>query len=1351
MEEERELSADDLPAPCFVQLRIGRALTQAFRFRVLKAGYTQILLESAESPKMALAVTEDLEKVVLAESHKKDKLQHFDVIAVDEATFKLRPRLCKAAVVSAQLPEGQTLEQLVEASTACGMVVVPWAEAGPNSHFGVVSKAECDERDAEIERKMGDRIGRRKEAVEKIVGDIDAMTVFEFLPAEADTHRWRYKAETMEAQVLEREKGLGDAHHFMFVDARDGYVSVVPWSNAGHSLALVDDKLQFVDSDPLDDMQAFEMVLVDDEPGQFTLVPKKRQGQYIEAQLDGDGRLALVDEPTNFCAFRITAAANSSSRPTSRGTQGDSGRAARIAAVSKIVGDIDAMKAFELVPKAADGICLRAPKTSGEPILATTRRLKDAQQFVFTDLGDGYVSLVPVSEPNFAVEVSADGDGVTIEQGSESALQAFEIVPGEDEGTFTLCPKGRDTFFLEVALDDEDDKRVRLVPEADATNFCELTAVEVDPNASRPATAETDPAAIGRRKEAVEKIVGDIDAMTVFEFLPAEADTHRWRYKAETMEAQVLEREKGLGDAHHFMFVDARDGYVSVVPWSNAGHSLALVDDKLQFVDSDPLDDMQAFEMRLVENEAGQFMLTPKTVAEQYIEAQLDGDGRLALVEDLSNFCTFRVTGAATSTSSRPVSRGTPRDTGREARIAAVSKILGDLDEMLVFEILPSATDELALQAPEETGGTFTAEDRDKGDAQQFVFTDLGDGYVSITPFSAPESAIQLTADRTQVTLQDATSEDDQAFELVLGEDEGTFSLCPKAKDSHFLELALDKDVKRLGLVPEAEATNFCEFKVVEAQDASRPASKKSKKKKGKKDRTPLRLDAVTRIFGASFAESEGAESFVFELAPNVASDLRVTEGAPMAVNARVLRAKHQKYVATHIGGGLVTIRPENAPDAALTIDADQEVGVMQAEEGADEQKFELMVVDAAAASASQNFDRVCFTISCIAHDATIVEAGLDADEPTLRNIPDSEGTNFCEFFLVDHATMAATDEKMERARKAKKRRKMRVAAIESIIEDLEAMEIYEFVPAASERLRLLAQGDGEPLRAAKRNGDDTQQFVFTDAGDGYVNVVTWSASSSVITISADGKTVTQEELVPDSENQMFEVITFEQPGEFALCPASHPDMYLELALDAAEDAQTLRLVPEAEASNFSAFRIEKPADDVTPEVSTSPKAGKKKGKKGPEVDPEVEGRLIDIRKVFGDDWDGRRVKLASGAERGHLLHVADGAIVASDGASTVFTVRDAERGYLALEAEDGTLITFDSASKRAVATPESDFENAAMELVLLEGAEGFCLAPLAHTGTVIEVMVNEAAPFPLTLVPEDEISSFSELLVVDA
>jgi hypothetical protein len=187
-----------------------------------------------------------------------------------------------------------------------------------------------------------------------------------------------------------------------------------------------------------------------------------------------------------------------------------------------------------------------------------------------------------------------------------------------------------------------------------------------------------------------------------------------------------------------------------------------------------------------------------------------------------------------------------------------------------------------------------------------------------------------------------------------------------------------------------------------------------------------------------------------------------------------------------------------------------------------------------------------------------------------------------------------------------------------------------------------------------------------------------------------------------------------------------------------------MRLVNEAEASNFSAFRLEKPVDDVTPEVPASKQKGAKEQK-----DPEVEGRLLDVRKVFGDDWDGRTVKLASGAEPDYVLHSSEGTIRASNTGSSMWTVRDAGRGYIVLEDDEGAVMTFGD-DKRAAATAESDLSAAALELVLLEGADGFCLAPMSVPGHVMEVMMTEDAPYPLGLVPEEEISTFSEVVVVD-
>jgi len=398
-----------------------------------------------------------------------------------------------------------------------------------------------------------------------------------------------------------------------------------------------------------------------------------------------------------------------------------------------------------------------------------------------------------------------------------------------------------------------------------------------------------------------------------------------------------------------------------------------------------------------------------------------------------------------------------------------------------------------------------------------------------------------------------------------------------------------------------------------------------------------------------------------------------------------------------------------------------------------------------------------------------------------VRNIPISELTNFCEFVVVDHVTMQKEEEELERAKRERKRRKARRAAAVKIIGDLDAMEAFEIVPAALELGRAQANGDGNAITCARRNGTDTQQVVFTEAEDGYVNVVTWSASTSVFTALKGGGEFTKVIQAPllqvgeesfaaagGSESisfnplgQMWEIVVFED-GAFGLSPAAHPGMYVEAALDQPEGEQVLRLIPESEASNFSSFRLVKPSsapNTATPEAGDKNKKGKKD--KGPQEDPMVVARRSDIAKAMArDDWAGMKIQLTSGSDRDAFVAVdpqsSDYAVVFAKperAKAATFTVVDAGQGYIALAVDDGEAGTYwapREGGKGCIAAAAEAPYDAAIEVVLLEGAEGFCLAPLAHPGKVMEVQFNDPVPHPITLVAEEDISTFSEFIRVD-
>jgi hypothetical protein len=93
--------------------------------------------------------------------------------------------------------------------------------------------------------------------------------------------------------------------------------------------------------------------------------------------------------------------------------------------------------------------------------------------------------------------------------------------------------------------------------------------------------------------------------------------------------------------------------------------------------------------------------------------------------------------------------------------------------------------------------------------------------------------------------------------------------------------------------------------------------------------------------------------------------------------------------------------------------------------------------------------------------------------------------------------------------------------------------------------------------------------------------------------------------------------------------------------------------------------------------------------------------------------------------------------------------VKHAQNGFIAFETSDGRFLNFTSDKTCVVDT--CALEAARFEVVLLEGIDGFCLAPASPEGFAVELNVGAPdADATLQLVPEDNMSTFCELVVRD-
>ena len=151
-----------------------------------------------------------------------------------------------------------------------------------------------------------------------------------------------------------------------------------------------------------------------------------------------------------------------------------------------------------------------------------------------------------------------------------------------------------------------------------------------------------------------------------------------------------------------------------------------------------------------------------------------------------------------------------------------------------------------------------------------------------------------------------------------------------------------------------------------------------------------------------------------------------------------------------------------------------------------------------------------------------------------------------------------------------------------------------------------------------------------------------------------------------------------------------------------------------------------------------------------------IAARYRDVVKAMGgrEDWAGMKIQLTSETEPDAFVAIdpksTDYSIVFTkpeQAKAATLVVQDAGEGYIALavnDGEDGTYWAPREDGQGCIAAAASDPYDAALEVVLLEGADGFCLAPVGHSGKVLEVQYNEPAPHPVKLVPEDEISTFA-------
>lgn len=815
---------------------------QAFAFIDALDGYVHVIPWANTDE--ALTVDVEAGTITLAprESSPTDT-QCFELVETEDKKFSIACK-DKNKLIEATLDTDTKALRLVnddDASTFC--------------EFVLITKSEADAEGAKRRRKIQmerDALEARLKAMATVVPNIDDMPTWEIMPHAALMKRLT-TAETDDAvSVLDRVGG--ERQQFVFNDAGEGYVSIVPWSDPSLGLAFEASE----NPDPSDPRTAGKFIVTTGaidahtqhfaleltEEARFYISPRTAPELYVEAKLDEDGGMCVTSELSNFCEFVAAMAAASSmassSRPSSSKEMRDRGREARIAAILNFIGDLDDMTEFEVVCHVSTDLVATLP-SEGVPSHVATRTGSDTQRVIFTDFGgdDGYVSVVPWSDPQAALTVSEDGTTFTVERASDIDRQAFEVVPIEGNATFSLSPKSHASYMIEAQLDDEDNKRLRLVAEAEASNFCEFT-LQKDPggismgdasfNASMRSPSKKDK----QRKAAFQKFMPNPDDLLTYEI---HSKVKEFFAVAVTPSGMLVRQREGTS-TEQFIVQDLGDGWLGLVCMDDTERAVTASADGSTITLEAKNDDSDHQVFEFVELSDTAFTFGCKALKGKVIEARLDSDPySLRFIEqtDATNFCEFGLLtteDAAEQTQHLTLQRTKSttgdekkRNKARKRRRAQAKAVFGDLiDGVSAFAFTSTAVTELAVNftpnAEATTVGTFVASD---DQAFRCTVIEVSEGYIQIQAMSASidgsrPMVLGVIADGTdRVTVQGHIDEDadpDGAFRQhfeVTPTDDG-FSLASRSHEGYVVEATLDDDPVVLRLIPEDEATNFCEF-----------------------------------------------------------------------------------------------------------------------------------------------------------------------------------------------------------------------------------------------------------------------------------------------------------------------------------------------------------------------------------------------------------------------------------------------------------------------------------------------------------------------------------------------------------
>lgn len=718
------------------------------------------------------------------------------------------------------------------------------------------TKADADRVAAEEAERACKARDARAAAVEKAFGALptDPLEIF---PAEAGHLRLLRVSDDAKSKLAVDDRVGSNLDCFVVRDAGDGYVRivgddgdvVVGLSNGGKRALRV-----FASSDEAASTSAveFEVIALDDA-ARFSLGPRAEDAMVVEAQLDTETRRLVpvpIDESTNFCELShiSKAEADEQSAVDAQRQHSLEAAVAREEAVLQIVGDIEEMTIYEILPDVNRAVYTTvASPDDGTPVVGADKASGgDTQAFVFADIGDGYVTLIPWSAPKSAVTATEPHKpAVVVASADETTGQALELVPVETGG-FHMLPRAFQGHALSMTEGDDGTWALRLMPydrNTDASNTAftfRLSLKEASGTLGSPMspTSDVSDEYEPRRIEAVKAIVGDISAVEVFELMPF--DKQKLRFTALPPEEgadvgagatlALRTRHSDSTSDQAFVFFDAGGGWVHIVPWFDTAMALEVTPELDGLFVTERSDRAtQLFEFLPLEAldddpDARQpFSLVPKSLPTHTVEASIDVDGRpVRLASEASNLCELLLITRDEAEEQLAARANQKRRASQLASLKrrhdAIVGVIGDVgDAPKPYHLVPhdDTTRKLAW-SPE--GGLHAVKEADDVSALCVVFNifEDGDAYITITPATAPEGhfvTAPALGERVVVAKPD-TDARHHVFEVVLLEEPGAFCIDPKAFNNSIVEMQLN-DGGDLVLLHEDQASSFSELLAV--------------------------------------------------------------------------------------------------------------------------------------------------------------------------------------------------------------------------------------------------------------------------------------------------------------------------------------------------------------------------------------------------------------------------------------------------------------------------------------------------------------------------------------------------------